>query len=130
MEYHAERFAQMVRKRAAWYDNGNNLILTYGEDFTFHNAFIPFENMDKFMDYINDHYDKYHIRFQYAVLSDYIKAVHEHDKKWDIKRDDFFPYAREESAYWTGYYTSRDRLKGLVRYVSMNSVQDVLLERK
>lgn len=105
-------------------------MIVWGADFTFQNAFVPFENMDKLIEYVNAHESEYHVHMQYAVLSDYIKAVHEHDKKWDIKRDDFFPYAREESAYWTGYYTSRDRLKGLVRYISMNSVQDVLLERK
>ncbi|KAK8811390.1 hypothetical protein WA158_003124 [Blastocystis sp. Blastoise] len=114
-EYHMKRFVDMVRTRTAWFDNGNNLLLPWGADFTFINAFIPFDNMDKFIEYVNSHENQYHIHIQYAVLSDYIKAVHEYHKKWTVKTDDFFPYARGSNSYWTGYYTSRDRLKGLVR---------------
>lgn len=38
------------------------------------------------------------------------------DRGWSIKTDDFFPYADESHAYWTGYFTSRPALKYYERY--------------
>lgn len=35
--------------------------------------------------------------------------------EWPTKEDDFFPYASDPHAYWTGYYTSRPSSKGLMR---------------
>jgi lysosomal alpha-mannosidase len=34
---------------------------------------------------------------------------------WEVREGDFFPYASDSDAYWTGYYTSHPKLKGLVR---------------
>ncbi len=31
------------------------------------------------------------------------------------KTDDFFPYASDPHAFWTGYFTSRPALKGMIR---------------
>ncbi|KAK8799679.1 hypothetical protein WA158_006227 [Blastocystis sp. Blastoise] len=115
LEEQGEDFARMVRERITWFDNGNNLLIPWGADFTFVNAEVPYENMDHFMDYINSNQDKYHIKLHYGVLSDYIKVVNQHKKQWSLKKGDFFPHADCSSGFWTGYYTSRDRLKGLVR---------------
>ena len=120
-EYHAKRFSDMIHNRIKWFDNGRNYLIPWGTDFTFVNAFIPFDNMDKFIDYMNSHQEIYHIHMQYAVLSDYIKTVHQYKKNWSVKRDDFLPYAYTEPAYWTGFYSSRDRTKGMVRYSIMHS---------
>lgn len=111
----------MIHNRIKWFDNGRNYLIPWGTDFTFVNAFVPFDNMDKFIDYMNSHQEIYHIHMQYAVLSDYIKTVHQYKKNWSVKRDDFLPYAYTEPAYWTGFYSSRDRTKGMVRYSIMHS---------
>ena len=37
-------------------------------------------------------------------------------KTWPEKLDDFFPYASDPHAYWTGYFTSRPAFKGMIRY--------------
>lgn len=55
----------------------------------------------------------------YSTPSCYVKAVLEDALKkeitFPIKTDDFFPYASDSHAYWTGYYTSRPTLKRFER---------------
>ena len=118
---HAEAFNKMVRTRSVWYDNGNNLLIPWGGDFSFFLAFMPFDSMDKFIEYMNAHEDKYHIHMQYSTLSEYVQKVHQYKKKWTLKRDDFFPLADGPYGYWTGFYTTRDRLKGLIRYAPLSA---------
>ncbi|KAK8799640.1 hypothetical protein WA158_006188 [Blastocystis sp. Blastoise] len=111
----AERFVAMVKSRSEWYDNGGHLIITWGCDFTHTNAFVAYANMDKLIEYVNANTDKFGVRVQYSVFSDYIKAVHEYDRTWGSYDKDFMPYADRAGAYWTGYYTSRQRLKYMGR---------------
>ena len=111
----ADAFVKMVKERATYYDNGNNLLITWGCDFTFLSAPIAYDNMDKLIKYVNDHEDEYGVHVHYAVFSDYIKAVNQHKKQWEVYEGDFMPYASDPDAYWTGYYTSRGRTKGLNR---------------
>lgn len=51
----------------------------------------------------------------YSTPSCYLKAVYDetmkNNIKWPVKIDDFFPYASDQHAYWTGYFTSRPTLK-------------------
>ena len=42
-------------------------------------------------------------------------ALHDAKKTWEVKKDDFFPYAHCDHCYWTGYFTSRPTLKGYIR---------------
>jgi len=44
-----------------------------------------------------------------------LKALHDSNKDWEVKTDDFFPYAHCDHCYWTGYFTSRPALKGYIR---------------
>jgi len=41
-----------------------------------------------------------------------LKALNEPGETWPVKTDDFFPYASDNHAYWTGYFTSRPTFKG------------------
>ena len=34
---------------------------------------------------------------------------------WEIRKDDFFPYAMYKDSFWTGYYTSRPNMKKNIR---------------
>lgn len=38
------------------------------------------------------------------------------NRTWSTKTDDFFPYADDPHAFWTGYFTSRPALKFYERY--------------
>lgn len=51
----------------------------------------------------------------YSSPSCYIKALNEANQHWPVKTDDFFPYASDPHAYWTGYYTSRPTSKRFER---------------
>lgn len=51
------------------------------------------------------------INLLYSTPSCYLKALHEAKLEWPTKDDDFFPYASDPHAYWTGYFTSRPTIK-------------------
>ena len=45
----------------------------------------------------------------------FCKALHDFNISWPTKTDDFFPYASDPHAYWTGYFTSRPTSKRMIR---------------
>jgi lysosomal alpha-mannosidase len=51
----------------------------------------------------------------YSTPSCYLKSLNEAGVTWPTKTDDFFPYASDPHAYWTGYFTSRPTFKGYIR---------------
>ena len=51
----------------------------------------------------------------YSSPSRYLKALHDAKLTWEVKKDDFFPYAHCDHCFWTGYFTSRPTLKGYIR---------------
>lgn len=51
----------------------------------------------------------------YSTPSRYLKALHDANKEWEVKKDDFFPYSHCDHCYWTGYFTSRPTQKGYIR---------------
>ncbi|XP_017786052.1 PREDICTED: lysosomal alpha-mannosidase isoform X1 [Nicrophorus vespilloides] len=98
----------------------NNLIVTMGGDFTYMDANFWFKNIDKLISYGNElqkNGSKYNLI--YSTPSCYLKAVHDEGEKrnlqWKVKTDDFFPYASDPNAYWTGYFTSRPTIKRFER---------------
>lgn len=108
----ADEFVQAMFARAQAYRT-SDILVTFGSDFQYMNANINFKNMDKLMAYINSH--PYGINMFYSTPSIYVKAVNQKKLTWEVKTDDFFPYADRPHAYWTGYFTSRPALKGYVR---------------
>ena len=79
-----------------------------------------FKNMDKIRNYFNKNQDKFGINILYSTPSCYLKSLNDAELSWPRKTDDFFPYASDPHAYWTGYFTSRSSLKGMIR--SANSL--------
>lgn len=97
----------------------NNIIITMGEDFHYQNAHTWYKNLDKLIKYINKVYLSSNIRLFYSTPSCYGEAVkNAFVEALPRKTDDFFPYASDPHAYWTGYFTSRPTFKGLVRHSS------------
>jgi hypothetical protein len=78
------------------------------------------------MKYVNDHASEYNVKMFYSTPSQYVDAIHKSSNaSFPIKYDDFFPYADNPHAFWTGYFTSRSPYKGYVRQMSslLHSVQ-------
>lgn len=98
----------------------NNIIITMGEDFNYQDAEAWFINLDKLILYANARQvngSKFNLL--YSTPSCYVKAIHDetaNNKSWLLKNDDFFPYASDPHAYWTGYFTSRPAIKRFERY--------------
>ena len=115
-EYNAdERVAAFVEValNQAKYFRTNNIMLTMGMDFNYANAHIWFSNMDKLIRLVNANSSQIHVL--YSTPSCYLKALNEAQLTWPTKNDDFFPYANDPHAFWTGYFTSRPALKGMIR---------------
>ena len=87
----------------------NNIIMTMGSDFQYTNAKVWYKNLDKLIKYVNGQQTTNGLRINafYSTPSCYLKSLNDASKTWPIKSDDFFPYASDPHAYWTGYFTSR-----------------------
>lgn len=51
----------------------------------------------------------------YSTPSCYLKSLYDSNTTWPTKTDDFFPYASDPHAYWTGYFASRPTIKRFER---------------
>lgn len=95
----------------------DHILQTWGNDFQYMNAFYNYKQLDRVIDYVNEHYgDKYF--FKYSTPSEYIDAIAKLNVTWPTKYDDLFPYSDAPKKFWTGYFTSRANLKGYVRRAS------------
>lgn len=97
--------------------NTNTVIVTMGNDFNYIDARWWFSNLDKLIDYTNARQETNgtKINVMYSTPACYVKALNSLGNKWPTKNDDFFPYASDPHAYWTGYFTSRTTLKQYIR---------------
>ncbi|CAG9760144.1 unnamed protein product [Ceutorhynchus assimilis] len=119
-EYNVDR---RVAEFVAYLDNvtqvytTNNVIITMGDDFNYQDAESWFVNLDKLIYYVNQLQlsgSKYNLI--YSTPSCYVNAIHDETKNnWIMKQDDFFPYASDPHAFWTGYFTSRPAIKRFER---------------
>ncbi|KAH8376896.1 hypothetical protein KR093_001976 [Drosophila rubida] len=110
-----DAFFEFVTKMAKGYRTPNVLI-TMGEDFHYQNADMWFKNLDKLIKYANERQaNGSNINLLYSTPSCYLKSLHDAGISWPTKSDDFFPYASDPHAYWTGYFTSRPTLKRFER---------------
>ncbi|XP_059047343.1 lysosomal alpha-mannosidase-like isoform X1 [Achroia grisella] len=91
----------------------NNVILTMGGDFTYQDASMWYINLDKLIEYTNLKAAKENLNVTlfYSTPNCYLKAVKDADPVLPTKQDDFFPYASDPNAYWTGYFSSRPTTK-------------------
>ncbi|XP_006813523.1 epididymis-specific alpha-mannosidase-like, partial [Saccoglossus kowalevskii] len=116
IKLYADYMVANIKQRAAWYKT-QQLLWPWGCDKQFFNATIQFLNMDPLLDYINQHSDEYGVRVQYATVGEYFKAVHDTNSTWMVKKSgDFIPYSSDPHSAWTGFYSSRNYLKGLSRH--------------
>ena len=107
----------MVEERVGY--RTNNILLYYGEDFAFNEADINYENIEMIMDYVNNNM-KGKMKMIYSTPTQYFDSVLNSGAKFDKHSNyDFFPYADNAHCYWTGYFTSRANLKGLIKQLGL-----------
>ncbi len=58
------------------------------------------------------------IELIYSTPSMYVDAIAAENIVWPTKYDDGFPYADGDSAFWTGYFSSRANAKKYMRDAS------------
>jgi hypothetical protein len=91
-------------------------MITMGEDFNYQNARQYFDSTDALIKYYNEHIGKQNnIELIYSTPSMYVDAVNAENLEWTTKYDDMFPYANNDSSYWTGYFSSRANDKEYIR---------------
>lgn len=102
----------------------NHILMTMGTDFLYQGAQHWYTNLDKLIKYVNQRQaEGGDVNVIYSTPSCYLAAVNEAlTTNLTVKEDDFFPYASDPNAYWTGYFTSRAALK-LYTYRANNFLQ-------
>ena len=116
-----ELFVSTAREQAEHY-RAKNIMFTMGQDFTYSNAVTWFKSLDKIVRHLNRN-NTHGVRAFYSTPMQYMMSKYRANLTWDLKVDDFFPYADTPGGYWTGFYTSRPALKGYIR--SLNSLLQV-----
>uniref|UniRef100_H3BYW5 Alpha-mannosidase n=1 Tax=Tetraodon nigroviridis TaxID=99883 RepID=H3BYW5_TETNG len=115
---YAQTMVENIKQRAAWFRT-NHVLWPWGCDKQFYNSSVQFSNMDPLMTYINHNSQEFGVTVQYATLSEYFQAVHQSDLVWEQRgSEDFLPYSTEPHQAWTGFYASRNVLKGVARRAS------------
>ncbi|CAH1141510.1 unnamed protein product [Phyllotreta striolata] len=113
-----DEFVKYLNSQRQHYDS-NNLVITMGNDFNYQDANTWFKNLDKLISYTNARQANGSLyNLLYSTPSCYVKAIYDQTKgkkKWPVKRDDFFPYASDPHAFWTGYFTSKPTIKRFER---------------
>ncbi|XP_076017457.1 epididymis-specific alpha-mannosidase [Genypterus blacodes] len=115
---YAMTMVENIKQRAAWFRT-KHVLWPWGCDKQFYNSSVQFNNMDPLMHYINQNSKEFGVTVQYATLSEYFQDVHQSDLVWDVRgSEDFLPYSTEPYQAWTGFYASRNVLKGAARRAS------------
>ena len=113
-----EKFYEEMKEERVGYRT-NNLLLYYGEDFAFNEADINYENIEMIMDYVNKNM-KGKMKMIYSTPTQYFDSVLKSGVKFEKHSNyDFFPYADNAHCYWTGYFSSRANLKGLIKQLGL-----------
>ena len=110
-------YEEMLEERVGY--RTNNILLYYGEDFSFNEADINYENIEMIMNYVNTNM-KGKMKMIYSTPSQYFDSVLKSGATFEKHSNyDFFPYADNAHCYWTGYFSSRANLKGLIKQLGL-----------
>ena len=90
----------------------NHLLMPMGDDFNFANARQNYKNIDALLAGLTA---DGRVNAFYSTPLQYLEAINEEGLEWELKTDDFLPYADHPHSYWVGFYTSRPALKHYAR---------------
>eukprot|EP01016_Furgasonia_blochmanni_P020637 TRINITY_DN2303_c0_g1_i16.p1 TRINITY_DN2303_c0_g1~~TRINITY_DN2303_c0_g1_i16.p1 ORF type:complete len:874 (-),score=283.75 TRINITY_DN2303_c0_g1_i16:239-2860(-) len=109
----AKNLVAYFKDQCLHYKN-NDIMHTWGSDFHYRQADENFKAIDKLMSYINNKAE-YGVELIYSTPSIYLNEINKKSMTYEVKNDDFFPYADGPDAFWGGYFTSRSNSKGFIR---------------
>ncbi|CAG9333696.1 MAN2A1 [Blepharisma stoltei] len=115
----ASKLYNLVNKQKHAYST-ENIMMLYGDDFYYHDlaeSKLLYQRIELLRDYINHYYWNFTIKI--ATPSEYFEAVKAESPELPYFTSDFFPYMNYfnmKNNYWTGYYTTRPRLKNEVYF--------------
>ena len=95
----------------------DQILIPFGEDFNYQDAHEYYKNIDLLMDAMKQKYGDF-IDINYSSLRRFLDSVNSSEKPLALNTHDFFPYADNQDAYWSGYFTSRPTSKRLIREAS------------
>ncbi|KAG8591384.1 hypothetical protein GDO81_000154 [Engystomops pustulosus] len=114
---YAKTMVENIRMRAAWF-RSNDVLWPWGCDKQFFNSSVQFNNMDLLLEYINSK-PEFGVTVRYSTLGDYFQSIYKRNMTWEVRgSQDFLPYSSEVFQAWTGFYASRNVLKGVARRAS------------
>jgi len=121
LEERLDGFLAYVERQARYYKS-DHIMLTMGMDFHYQAAHAWFMNLDKLIYHVNElQTNGSNVNVFYSTPSCYLKSLQESGLTWPTKSDDFFPYASDPHAYWSGYFTSRPTSKRMIREAEIYS---------
>lgn len=89
-----------------------HVLLLVGNDVNFEDAETYYHQLDQLIARFNRlHQD---VQVFHSTLSFYVEAVHYHDVEFDANYFDMMPIGDNHNNYFTGLYSSRENLKGLI----------------
>lgn len=101
------------------------ILVPWGTDFAHPDAQKDYKWMDKAIDFINANHDELGVgSVFYSSPKQYVDAVYAHNYTFNRRSFDYLPLYHEGEGYWTGFYTSVPRFKGVERY-AMNQLSAV-----
>ncbi|XP_069600907.1 epididymis-specific alpha-mannosidase [Ranitomeya imitator] len=117
IQQYAEAMMTNIKTRAAWF-RSNDVLWPWGCDKQFFNSSVQFNNMDLLLDYINSDRE-FEMNVQYCTLSEYFTSLYNRNMTWKVRgSQDFLPYSSDIFQAWTGFFASRNVLKGIARRAS------------
>ncbi|XP_069832515.1 epididymis-specific alpha-mannosidase [Dendropsophus ebraccatus] len=114
---YAETMVKNIKTRAAWF-RSNDVLWPWGCDKQFFNSSVQFNNMDLLLQYINSK-PEFGVIVRYSTLGEYFKNIYNRNMTWEVRgSQDFLPYSSDVFQAWTGFFASRNVLKGVARRAS------------
>jgi hypothetical protein len=114
----AQMVVDIAKDKARWTRTAHVLV-PVGCDFAYAGyqaAMHEYNALDKIIQYVLEHKEELNVvGIQYSTIDDYFDALHSSNTSFPVYEGDFFPFNDKDNAWWTGYYTSRPALKGLIR---------------
>jgi len=94
-----------------------HIMVPWGCDFTYANAKLNYDELEKILPFIN-RYNEKNITFLQSTPEEYFDALKHENLKYPLKYDDAFPYSDNIDDFWSGFYTSRPTEKKRVKDLS------------